>query len=540
MAKFNVTDNRGKAKAVTSPITSQASGATTYEGGVGFVRDTKGELFLLAVSNFVSEKTFYESAKDRDERFESLVGQVAVSDPAWFAGFVPWLRNTANMRSASLVAAIEGARAMIKAGIPGGRALIAGSMSRADEPGEALAYWLGRYGRPIPHPVRRGIADAASRLYNEYGLLKYDTPAHGVRFADVVDMCQPKRTVGFKEDLYRYALDRRTGKDNGIPASLDMVKAQANLREHWGNADFWRDLFANVDDVFAVLREAGVNWEDALPRVPAQYKRQAWEALIPSMGYMALLRNLRNFDEAGISERAAAEVIAKLVDPAQVARSRQLPFRFLSAQEQMSTQRWGYALDQALQLCLGNIPALGGKTLILVDTSASMASYGFSEKSKMTPMKAAALFGVALAVKGENVDLRGFATGVFTNPVKKGSSVLMGVQKFLAREGEVGHGTDINRAVRESYSDHDRVVIISDMQTIGGYHAGDVTRLVPSNIPVYGFNLQGYKQGAFAAGTGNRHEFGGLTDHTFRMIPMLEAGLSAKWPWESDESDTGA
>lgn len=533
MAKFNVTDNRGKRRPATSPITSTASGKT-FEGGQGFVRDSKGELFLLAVSNFVSEKTFYESGKDRDERFEQLVAKVAVEDSQWFANFVPWLRNGANMRSASLVAAIEGARAMIAAGIPGGRALVASSMSRADEPGEALAYYLGRYGRPIPQAIKRGIGDAAGRLYNEYGLLKYDTDAHSVRFGDVVDMAQPKRTVGFREDLYRYALDRRTGKDNPIPESLGMIRRQKEFREVISRGGFdWEHLFQRTD-LELVLRDAGFNWEDLLPRVPAGFKRQAWEALAPSMGYMAVLRNLRNFDEAGISEQAAAAVIARLSDPAQVARSRQLPFRFLAAQEQMTSQRWGHALDLALQTSLGNIPALGGKTLVLVDTSASMTGGGFSARSKMTPAKAAALFGVALAAKGEDVDMRGFADGVFTHPIKKGSSVLRGVQAFLARTGEVGHGTDINGAVRKSYSNHDRVVIISDMQTMGGYYGGDVTRLIPKNIPVYGFNLEGYQRGAFAAGTENRHEFGGLTDATFRMIPLLEAGYSAKWPWESD------
>lgn len=532
MAKFNTVDKRGQ-RTPTSPITSTAKGGTTFEGGVGFERNAKGELFLLAVSNFVNEKTFYESGKDRDQRFEDLVHEVAVADPAWIMQFIPWLRNGANMRSASLVAGVEAARALIAAKVPGGRQLVANSMSRADEPGEALAYWLGRYGRPIPHPIKRGIGDAAGRLYNEYALLKYDTPSHGVRFGDVVDMTQPKRTVGFREDLYRLALDRRTGKNNPVRGTLQMVWRNDAIREEWARDGFDWEHFFQRTDLETTLRDAGMNWEDVLPRVPAGFKRQAWEALAPSMGYMATLRNLRNFDDAGVSDAVAAAVIARLSDPEQVARSRQLPFRFLAAQEQMSTQRWGHALDVALNASVSNIPALGGRTLVLVDTSASMTSGVFSARSKMSPAKAAALFGVALAVKGEDVDMRGFADGVFANPVRKGSSVLRGVEAFLRRTGEVGHGTDINNAVRTSYAGHDRVVIISDMQTMGGYYGGDVSRHVPANIPVYGFNLGGYKQGAFAAGSGNRHEFGGLTDATFKMIPLLEAGRNATWPWES-------
>ena len=94
------------------------------------------------------------------------------------------------------------------------------------------------------------------------------------------------------------------------------------------------------------------------------------------MGYMALLRNLRNFDEAGVPDDVAERVAAKLADPDEVARSRQFPFRFLAAYEQAPSLRWGHALDTALQLSLANLPALPGRSLILVDTSASMTSRG--------------------------------------------------------------------------------------------------------------------------------------------------------------------
>jgi hypothetical protein len=43
--------------APASPVTTIAP-ARTYEGGEGFTRDAKGELFLLAVVNMVGEDTF--------------------------------------------------------------------------------------------------------------------------------------------------------------------------------------------------------------------------------------------------------------------------------------------------------------------------------------------------------------------------------------------------------------------------------------------------------------------------------------------------
>jgi len=51
----------------------------------------------------------------------------------------------------------------------------------------------------------------------------------------------------------------------------------------------------------------------------------------------------------------------------------------------------------------------------------------------------------------------------------------------------------------------------------------------PRTIPVYTWNLGGYRFGHGASGTGNRHTFGGLSDKAFRLIPLLEAGRDARW-----------
>ena len=168
MSKFNRMKTRAR-----SPIVAEATpSGVTHEGGAGYAHDAKSELFLLAVANFVGEDTFYEKASDRDRRFSGLVKAVAVADPGWTARFLGWLRTGANMRSASLVGALDAAHALLGAGLPGGRQLVSSVLQRADEPGEALAYWTATYGRAVPKPVKRGVADAVSRLYNERSFLK--------------------------------------------------------------------------------------------------------------------------------------------------------------------------------------------------------------------------------------------------------------------------------------------------------------------------------------------------------------------------------
>ena len=50
-------------------------------------------------------------------------------------------------------------------------------------------------------------------------------------------------------------------------------------------------------------------------------------------------------------------------------------------------------------------------------------------------------------------------------------------------------------------------------------------------MPAYFFNLAGYKAAAITTTTPGVYELGGLGDQTFKLIPMLEAGLSGNWPW---------
>lgn len=133
MSKF---DRISKAAGVTAMLTSPVRalrntrvGARTHEGAPAYVRDVKGELFLLAVTNLAGENTFYEDSNTRDERFRALLHESTAEDPEWVARFVPWLRGTANLRSAPVVAAVE----YVRAGGPHGRRVVDGALQRADE-----------------------------------------------------------------------------------------------------------------------------------------------------------------------------------------------------------------------------------------------------------------------------------------------------------------------------------------------------------------------------------------------------------------------
>jgi hypothetical protein len=519
MARFNARNSR---PAVASPVTSTGQRTTTHEGGQGFLRDPRGELYLLAVTNLVGQDTFYERGDDRDERYAQLVRQLAVADPAWTAGLLGWLRGEGQMRTASLVGAAEFTSARLEAGAAGmSRQVVASVLRRADEPGEMLGYWTSRYGRAIPKPVKRGVADAARRLYTERALLKYDTDSHGFRFGDVLELVHaaPDPERPWQGELFRHAIDRRHGRGESIPAPLAMLAERERLM-----AVPLAERRRVLTDERERLARAGITWEALAGWLRGPMDAAAWEAVMPSMGYAALLRNLRNFDEAGVSDEAAQRVASKLADPDEVARSRQFPFRFLAAYRHAPSLRWAWALERALGHSLRNVPALPGRTLVLVDRSGSMFGR-VSDRSKLNRADSAALFGAALALRAKHADLVQFGTSSRAVPFARGESVL----RVLERFGNLG-GTNTTEAVRRHYAGHDRVLIVTDEQAHYSY-AGDPTAQVSPQVPVYTWNLAGYRPGHGPSGTGNRHVFGGLTDQAFRLVSLVEAASDAAWPW---------
>lgn len=250
---------------------------------------------------------------------------------------------------------------------------------------------------------------------------------------------------------------------------------------------------------------------------------EQWELAIPEMGLMALARNLRNFDQAGVSKEFADQVEARLRDESQVIKSRMFPFRFFSAWNATDSVRWAPALEAAMQASVANVPEFPGKTLVLVDTSGSMQST-LSDRGSVMRCDVAALFGAVLASRNPgNVDLHIYATGVAPFQVKPGASILRTVEQMRSKVGSVGHGTNTWEAVRSTYTDHDRVVILTDEQS---HDSGR-----RPNAWLHIVNLAGYQYGT-APKDGRTFWYTGFSDKMFTLMPLNEHGASGKFPWE--------
>ncbi|MFF0891204.1 TROVE domain-containing protein [Streptomyces sp. NPDC003456] len=525
MARFNGKAARARP---ASRVTSTGRVLRTYEGGRGAERDPRSELFLLAVSHLVSQRSFYETGADRDDRFRRLVRELAVTDPQWTAGLLGWLRGAGNLRTASVVGAAEYVKARLDAGATGGpsnRQVVDSVLRRPDEPGELLAYWTTTYGRSVPKPVKRGVADAVRRLYHGKALLKYDTASRGYRFGDILNLVHaaPDPDKPWQGELFRHALDRRHHPDTAVPPASEPVLTAHRALTALPVAQ--RRAVVTAEDAAERLAEAGMTWEALAGWLQGPMDKAAWEAVIPSMGPMALLRNLRNFDEAGVCDEVAERVCARISDPAEVARSRQFPFRYLAAHQHAPSLRWSYALERALGHSLANVPALPGRTLVLVDRSGSMFWSRLTDRSALTWADAAAVFGTAVALRAERADLVEFGSTSDRVPFRTGESVL----KVLDRFHSLG-GTDTTEAVRRYYDGHDRVLIVTDEQYTH-HHRGGPAEQVPADVPLYTWNLAGHPAGHGPSGAANRHTFGGLSDAAFGMVPLIEAARDADWPW---------
>lgn len=249
----------------------------THEGGQGYLRPARQELFLQAVTE-MAEDTFYESAEDRQFRLAQTVKAVAVEPGGWewLCQFVTWLRKDAGMRSASIMVAAEAVAAGRPEKDAGGltaRQLVSAACLRADEPAEFLGYWLTFHGRQLPAPVRRGIADAAVRLYTERSALRYDGQSRSVRMADVIDLVHPRPSTPEQSALFLYLLDRRHNRTDLQVDQLQAVAARQRLESLTpsGRHSFMRTVQAGQVDAVQLFQSAMAGqWEWAKSWLGAQ------------------------------------------------------------------------------------------------------------------------------------------------------------------------------------------------------------------------------------------------------------------------------
>jgi 60 kDa SS-A/Ro ribonucleoprotein len=383
----------------------------THAGGPAITISPIFELRRTVLACLLWEDGFYESGATVADRIKQLVPQCK---PYEVADLAIEARQKHRLRHVPLLLVRELARDSKRC--PDG--LVASTLEtviqRADELSEFLAmYWLEekasepRARKPLAKQVKVGLANAF-RKFDEYALAKYNRD-NAIKLRDVLFMVHAKP------------------KD----------EAQAAL---------WKRL------VDGKLSPAGT-WEERLSA--GQDKRTVFEDLLAKkeLGYLALLRNLRNMQAARVDEKL---VFAALADGA--AKSNALPFRFVAAARAVPS--WEPAIDQAMQMALSGLDKLPGKTAVLVDVSGSMEAK-LSSKSDLTRLDAAA--ALAVLVRGICSDVRvyKFNFDVDEVPARQGMALVDAIGKPLG-------GTYLGRAVttvRDRWPQMERLIVFTDEES---------------------------------------------------------------------------
>ena len=200
-----------------------------------------------------------------------------------------------------------------------------------------------------------------------------------------------------------------------------------------------------------------------------------WEELIESkkVGYMALMRNLRNILEANVSAKHIEMVCSYLANEKAVLNSKQLPFRFLSAYRELKSTKSSFtsvilaALEDAVLCSAKNIKGFGFDTSIVIacDVSGSMQK-AVSAKSTVLLYDIGLMLAMLLQSQCKNV-----TTGMFGDTYKVISmpkqNVLANVMEYYKREGEVGYATNgylVIEALIQQRKVVDKVMIFTDTQ----------------------------------------------------------------------------
>ena len=184
----------------------------------------------------------------------------------------------------------------------------AGVVNRADEITELLACYellnertgtkkLNRLSKQI----QKGLATAFNR-FDEYQFAKYDRDGN-IKLRDALFLVHPKAKDDAQQELFNKILSRTLA-----------------------TAYTWETELSELGQFNYDNEEAKANAFCA-----------KWEELIDSskLGYMALLRNLRNILQAGVSYEHFQKVCVRLSDADEVTRAKQFPFRYLAAYREL-------------------------------------------------------------------------------------------------------------------------------------------------------------------------------------------------------------
>lgn len=465
---------------------------TNLAGGEAYSQTPDLELVSILLTSFAQDQ-YYRKA---DDTFGALKNVIAKCDKKFVAQAAIYARNVFGMRSITHVAASELAKHI--GGEKWAKDFYTAVIFRPDDMSEILAYHLSKNGKET-NAMRKGLGKAFDK-FDKYALAKYRGEGKDFKLIDVVNLVHPKPTEKNKEAIEA------------------LVKGQLKSFDTWETE----------------LTKAGQVAENEDQKTTM--KKDAWIKLIreKKLGYLALLRNLRNIMEQ--ASEVLPEALAGLTDEAWIKKSLIFPFQYLTAYKQFvesntkESRLISEALSNAVDISCQNVKELGfgGNTLVAVDNSGSMNSpVAKSDHMKMSEL--GGLFGIVLG-KAVNGDIMEFGDNARYIPYNL-TSHSMDFAADFHNKNKVGHGTNFHSIFQKADKKYDRILIFSDMQGwAGGYHTPDAdlksyNQKFNANPFIYSFDLSGY--GSMQFTEGRVFTLAGFSDKIFLIMKALETDKKA-------------
>lgn len=454
-------------------------------GGAPVIETTDSLLLLrrTVMSCFLWEDTFYENGESVAVRIKRLAAEVA---PEHVAALAVEARD-AGLRHVPLLLLVTLARTASgrKDGLV--RTTVERVIRRADELTELLKLYWDENGKDasVSGQLKKGIA-AAFGKFDAYRLAKYNRPSE-VKLRDAMRIAHPRPN----------------------PKNVDALRAL-------------NDGTLESPDTWEVALSSGADKKDTFERLLREGK----------LGYLALLRNLRNMVQSGVDRSLIVHALKEGKGSDMV-----LPFRYVAAAR--ACPEMTGPLDDAFQDRLSRNFRLPGTTLVVVDVSGSMHAT-MSGKSDMNRMDA----GGALAAVARGIcdDAIIYATAG-SDMARRHKTALVPTTRGLSLVGEIGRMsgplggggiflTQCMNFIRERHPGvkFDRVIVITDEQDCSG--SADA----PSKAPLLGrhnyiINVASYKNGI---GHGNWTTVHGFSENVFKYILENERTKALDELFETD------
>lgn len=480
-----------------------------YEGAKAYAMTPELELYTAVVTASLSD-TFYEKQDERTDRIAQLIGKVS---PEFVARLAVYTRNVMHLRSIPLLLLVELAK------VHNGDNLVARAVEktvlRADEIMELLMCYQWRNPSSDPRKklgkLSRQIQNGLQRAFNrfdEYQFAKYDRDNLEVKLRDALFLVHPKA----KDEHQQAIFDKIVNRELEIPYTWE-TELSALGQQHFDSEELKQAAF-----------------------------REKWEELINSgkLGYMALMRNLRNMLQIGVSPAEMQVVAGRLADAEQVARSRQLPFRYLAAYRELekvnsaNVAELMNALETAVKHSAANIDGFDENTRVLLacDVSGSMST-PISPRSTVRNYDIGIMLAMLLRNRCKQV-----VSGIFGNEWKAvnmpSDNILMASRQMERLCNSVGYSTNGYKVIDwliENSMVMDKVMMFTDMQmwdSTGRYknfeNSWKKYKKMAPQAKLYLFDLVGYGQLPMRLTKPDVYLIAGWSDRVLDVLSAIDKG----------------